>query len=115
MTVQTRNKAQNQAGKTFEKIRLIVKQIPPGKVATYGQIAALTRSGLPARIVGYALHTLPDESGIPWHRVINSKGLISYSAARNDHDSLQRLLLEKESIEFSKDGKVNLKKYIWNP
>jgi methylated-DNA-protein-cysteine methyltransferase-like protein len=100
---------------TFDIIYAVVNKIPSGKVATYGQIAAIVSPGLPARIVGYALHGLPDGTNIPWHRVINSKGKISYSATRNDHDSLQRNLLEREGILFTSDGIIDLKKYLWVP
>jgi methylated-DNA-protein-cysteine methyltransferase-like protein len=102
-------------GNTFEIIHSIVKCIPHGTVATYGQIAALTATGLPARIVGYALHRLPENTDIPWHRVINSKGFISISPGRHKYDSLQRVLLENEGIIFSRDGKINLQKYLWHP
>jgi len=100
---------------TFNKIYSIVKSIPLGKVATYGQIAALVGPGLPARIVGFALHGLPGDNNIPWHRVINSKGKISYSISRDDHDSLQRKLLEDEGICFCSSGRIDLQKYLWQP
>lgn len=100
---------------TFRKIYSIVKTIPCGHVATYGQIAALVGSGMPARIVGYALHGLPEKTDIPWHRVINSKGNISYSPSRNEHDSLQKKLLENEGVCFSSTGNVDLQKFLWQP
>jgi methylated-DNA-protein-cysteine methyltransferase-like protein len=100
---------------TFDLIYRVVNEIPCGKVATYGQIAAIVSPGLPARIVGYALHGLPENTPIPWHRVINSKGQISYAATRYDHDSLQQKLLEREGIKFANDGIINLKKYLWDP
>ena len=89
--------------------------IPAGKVATYGQIAAMVRSGLPARVVGYALHGLPENSGVPWHRVINRQGKISYAPTRNQHDTLQKYLLERENITFNNDGKINMDKYWLQP
>jgi methylated-DNA-protein-cysteine methyltransferase-like protein len=64
-----------------------------------------------ARLVGYALHTLPHGSDIPWHRVINSKGMISLPK-RNDHYQKQKSLLEKEGIVFLKE-RVNLSVYVW--
>jgi methylated-DNA-protein-cysteine methyltransferase-like protein len=100
---------------TFKIIYAIVSKIPSGKVATYGQIASIASPGLPARVVGYALHGLPEGSDIPWHRVINSKGKISYAATRNDHDSLQQKLLEQEGIKFTVQGIINLRKYLWVP
>lgn len=100
---------------TFDIIYSVVNEIPTGKVATYGQIAAIASPGLPARVVGYALHGLPDGTSIPWHRVVNSKGKISYSVSRNDHDTLQKQLLEQEGIKFTKDGIIDLKIYLWEP
>ena len=106
---------ENSKGKLFQTIIDIIKLVPKGKVATYGQIAALVGPGLPARIVGYALHGLPDKNDIPWHRVINSKGRISYSSSRNEYDSLQKKLLEDEGINFSSTEKVDLEKFLWQP
>ena len=109
------NKEHAQKRNTFEIIYAVVKEIPAGRVATYGQIAAIVSPGLPARIVGYALHGLPEASDVPWQRVINSQGKISYVANRNDHDSLQQKILEQEGVPFSSDGKINLEKYRWSP
>ena len=94
----------------YERIWQFVKQIPRGKVATYGQIARIAGIEGHARFVGYALHGLPQNAGIPWHRVINSQGRISLSgpSARR-----QRRLLESEKIEFSRAGKINLKVFQW--
>jgi len=109
------NKDRSQKRNTFEIIYAVIQQIPNGKVATYGQIASIVSPGLPARIVGYALHGLPEGTEVPWHRVINSLGKISYAATRNDHDSLQQRILEQEGIKFSSDGKIDLDKYRWSP
>ena len=109
------NKEHAQKRNTFEIIYAVVKEIPSGRIATYGQIAAIVSPGLPARIVGYALHGLPDGSDVPWQRVINSQGKISYAATRHEHDSLQQIILEQEGIQFSVDGKIDLKKYRWLP
>ena len=100
---------------TFKIIYTIVKEIPAGRVATYGQIASMVSQGLPARIVGFALHGLPEGSDVPWQRVINSKGKISYAATRHEHDSLQQKILEQEGIQFSADRKIDLEKYRWSP
>ncbi|OQY29220.1 MAG: methyltransferase [Candidatus Cloacimonetes bacterium 4572_55] len=98
----------------YEKFYLVTRRIPFGKVATYGQIAAL--AGFPghARQVGYALFRLAN-SGTPWHRVINAKGEVSYSTIRMGSDGLQRKLLEKEGVIFKKSGKVDLKTFQWQP
>src|SRR6516225_9833460 len=78
----------------------IIRRIPEGWVATYGQVAAM--AGLPrrARLVGHVLQHLDPASDIPWHRVVNAKGGVSYSPSRNGGDALQRRLLEQEGIEF---------------
>ena len=91
----------------------VVRRIPVGEVATYGQIASV--AGLPrhARQVGYALHALDDED-VPWHRVINASGQISARAAPG-WDGRQRALLEAEGIVFSPAGRVDLDRYRWEP
>jgi methylated-DNA-protein-cysteine methyltransferase-like protein len=95
----------------------VTKKIPRGRVATYGQVAAV--AGLPghARLAGYALFNLPDglEREVPWQRVINARGEISYSESRRGGDFLQRELLEQEGVEFDAKGRVDLKRYRWEP
>ena len=61
------------ADSSYAKIYAVVSRIPKGRVATYGQVAALARLPRRARLVGYALHTLPAESDVPWHRVVNAE------------------------------------------
>ncbi len=99
----------------YDRIYSIVRQIPLGKVATYGQIADLSGLYGKARLVGYALFRVDLKDDIPWHRVINSKGEISYSFQRQGGDYLQKVLLEEEGIEFKNNGKINLGKYRWQP
>lgn len=101
---------------TYDDIYAIVRQIPKGQVATYGQVAELANLYGKARLVGYALYRVCDRSpDVPWHRVINAKGEISYSPLRHGADYLQRSLLEQEGIKFSREGKVNLRDYLWRP
>ena len=101
----------------FKKTISIVKKIPRGKVATYGQIAALAGSPRGARTVGWALHGLSEKvlREVPWHRVINREGRVSTTCL--DHPSEhQAMLLKKENIDVQyKDGNyfVDLKKYLW--
>lgn len=97
---------------TFEKIYEIVKQIPSGRVATYGQIAALAGNPRMSRIVGYALHVNPNPDRIPCFRVVNRFGETSGSFAFGGPDE-QRRLLELDGIEFESDGRIDLEKYIW--
>lgn len=89
----------------------VVKQIPYGMVATYGQIAELAGNRQWARVVGYALHANPDPEHIPCFRVVNRFGETSKAFAFGGEDR-QRTLLEMEGVKFT-DGKVNLEKYQW--
>jgi methylated-DNA-protein-cysteine methyltransferase-like protein len=97
---------------TRARIYALVRRIPRGRVATYGQIAEL--AGLPgqARQVGYALHALRAGSRVPWHRVINAAGAVSLRAAPGD-EVTQRQLLESEGIVFDARGKVPLARVRW--
>ncbi len=99
----------------YELIYSTVRQIPLGKVATYGQIADLSGLYAKARLVGYALFRVDIKDDIPWHRVVNSQGEISYSFQRQGGDYLQKVLLEEEGIEFKNNGKIDLSKYRWQP
>ena len=96
----------------FEAVYTIVAQIPAGKVASYGQIAALLGSPGAARTVGWALHSLPRGRDIPWHRVINAAGRISFNN-RGVEANLQRTLLESEGIVFDMSGKVDMERFQW--
>ncbi|MGN0574154.1 MAG: MGMT family protein [Acutalibacteraceae bacterium] len=99
---------------TFEKIYEVVRQIPKGKVATYGLVAALAGNPRWARVVGYALHVNPEPGKIPCHRVVNRQGMVS-SAFAFGGENMQRLLLSEEGIEFRPDGSIDLCKFIWKP
>jgi methylated-DNA-protein-cysteine methyltransferase-like protein len=93
--------------KTFYRA---VRNVPAGKVASYGQIAELAGFEGHARQVGYALHALPPDSGVPWHRVVNAKGEISPRSAGDSHE-LQRILLEAEGVGFDEKGRI-LRRYF---
>jgi methylated-DNA-protein-cysteine methyltransferase related protein len=100
----------------YNRIYDIVRQIPQGRVATYGQVADLSNLTGKARLVGYALYQIDiPTSDVPWHRVINAKGQISYSPLRRGADYLQRSLLEQEGIKFNPEGKIDLRQYLWKP
>ena len=96
----------------YKEIYKIVRQIPRGRVATYGQIATLAGIDGHARQIGYALHALPGSLEVPWHRVVNAKGEVSPRTTNDSHE-LQRHLLEAEGVKFDKHGRVDLKKYRW--
>lgn len=100
---------------TYELIYAVVRQIPYGQVATYGQVAELAGLIGKPRLVGYALYRVTEADEIPWHRVINAKGEVSTSPHRNGSDYLQRSLLEDEGIAFNAAGKVQLSTYRWQP
>jgi methylated-DNA-protein-cysteine methyltransferase related protein len=93
----------------------LVKKIPKGKVATYGQLAKLL--GLPrhARHVGNALANTPEEIKIPWQRVVNAEGRISLRLKnwQSGADDLQRILLEAEGVVFDSTGKIDLRRFGW--
>lgn len=97
---------------TRERIYSLVARIPVGRVATYGQIAALAGSPRHARQVGYALAALENDDTLPWYRVINAKGEIS-ERGKPGYVEWQRLLLESEGVEFDHRGRVNLEKFQW--
>ena len=95
---------------TFEKIYAVVKNIPEGKVATYGQVALLAGNPRWARVVGYALHVNPEPGIIPCHRVVNREGRVAPGFAFGG-EGVQRQLLESEGIIFETDGRIDLEKY----
>jgi methylated-DNA-protein-cysteine methyltransferase-like protein len=96
---------------SYTRIYSIVRRIPRGRVATYGQIARL--AGLPghARQVGYALHALHSATAVPWQRVVNAAGAISLRPMNGGLS--QRLLLEKEGVRFDARGRIALTTYGW--
>jgi methylated-DNA-protein-cysteine methyltransferase related protein len=99
----------------YQQIYDVVRKVPIGKVLTYGQVAELAGLYGKARLVGYALFRVELASDIPWQRVVNAKGEISYSEARSGGDYLQKTLLEQEGIEFKQNNSIDLKKYRWQP
>jgi len=99
----------------YSKIYAAIRRIPFGKVATYGQIAEVAGLSRQARLVGYALFNQKVDGDLPWHRVVNAQGAISYSPARQKADHLQRVLLEAEGIVFNARGRIDLKQYRWQP
>ena len=96
-----------------EAICAVVRRIPRGWVATYGQVA--TMAGMPrrARLVGRVLQHLDSKTNVPWHRVVNARGEVSRSPSRNGGDALQQRLLEQEGIEFDANNRFALERYRW--
>ena len=95
----------------YQTIHHIISLIPSGKVATYGQIAEIV-GGCTARMVGYAASAIPQDSDIPWQRVINYKGGISQRRSVSGR-LLQKKLLEEEGIVFNQYGRTDLDHYRW--
>ena len=98
-----------ESGNSYQKIYEIVKQIPKGCVASYGQVAALAGNPRWARVVGYALHVNPDPAHIPCYRVVNREGRLSDAFAFGGVNE-QKLLLEAEGVEVT-DGYVDMELY----
>jgi methylated-DNA-protein-cysteine methyltransferase-like protein len=97
----------------WARVYAVVRRIPKGRVATYGQVAAL--AGLPrqARQVGYALAALRD-ARVPWQRVINARGEIS-PRREPGVEALQRRMLEREGVRFDAGGRIELERHLWRP
>lgn len=91
----------------------VIRHIPEGKVATYGQVAALAGANNP-RHVGRALKLLPEDHDVPWQRVVNAAGRVS-ERTRPGNDDWQRMLLEREGIEFDERGRIDLDRFRWVP
>lgn len=98
----------------FQRIYAVIRQVPPGQVATYGQIAQIV-GGISAQMIGFALAALPshpEEKDVPWQRIINAQGKVSphglgYGSA------VQRQLLEEESVVFDLENKIDLAAFGW--
>jgi methylated-DNA-protein-cysteine methyltransferase-like protein len=99
---------------TYRRIYAVVSRIPRGRVANYGQVAAL--AGLPrqARLVGYALRVLPADTGVPWHRVVNAQGKVSPRGDGLGHEELQAAMLRREGVRFV-GGAIPLDRFQWRP
>lgn len=96
-------------------IHRVVRRIPAGRVASYGQIAALAGRPRAARQVGYALHALAIDSDVPWHRVVDAAGRISARSGTEDPARLQRARLEAEGVTFDARGRIDLERFGWRP
>jgi methylated-DNA-protein-cysteine methyltransferase-like protein len=99
---------------TYQRIYAVVKRIPRGRVATYGQVASLAGLAGHARQVGYALHALPEGSVVPWHRVVNAQGAISMRSLPGA-ELVQQQLLAQEGVRLDAKGRVKLSRVGWAP
>ena len=98
----------------FEAVYRVVREVPRGRVTTYGQVAALLGSPRAARTVGWALHALPDGTDVPWHRVVNGAGRVS-TGCREHAARLQAELLRGEAIAVDAEGRLDLPRHLWRP
>lgn len=94
----------------YQRIYAVVRKIPRGKVASYGQIARIV-GGCSAQMIGFAMAGLGSNTDVPWQRVINVKGTISPRIGFGG--LLQRELLEEEGVEFDTQGRVDFEKFGW--
>jgi len=98
---------------SWDPVYNLVKKIPRGRVTTYGALAKAIRLKGGARAAGHAMAACYSGEGIPWHRVVNAKGEVSYTLSRNGGDALQRRLLEKEGVEFDNRNRFDLERFRW--
>lgn len=96
-----------------EKAVTIIKQIPPGKIMTYGQVAATAGSPRAARQVTRILHSMSAKHNLPWHRIVNAEGRIML----RDEEArfFQRKSLQAEGVEVDKDDRIDLSRYQFDP
>jgi len=98
----------------WEPVYRVVRRIPAGRVASYGQVAALAGMPRAARQVGYALHALGADTDVPWHRVVNAQGVVP-KRGPSEVVPLQRSRLEAEGVTFSASGRIDLGRFGWRP
>lgn len=95
----------------FSRVWALVRRIPRGQVATYGQLSRMIDGRLTPVGIGWAIRAAK-EGAIPWQRVVNAKGGVSTD---NEHPGLQRAMLEAEGVRFARDGLIDLEKHGWKP
>jgi len=96
-----------------DAVKAAIKSVPRGRVATYGQIARLAGNPRAVRAVVWILHSSSSKHGLPWHRVINSKGTIALRPGTGFEEQVMRL--GDEGVRVGKDGEIDLKKFQWKP
>ena len=96
-----------------DRVKIVIKRIPKGRVATYGQIAACAGNPRAARQVVRVLHSSSQKDKLPWHRVINREGRISLKPTQGYE--IQHALLLKEGITFDKNDTIDLNRFLWQP
>src|SRR5205085_10527959 len=96
----------------YDRIYDVVRRIPHGRVATYGQVAALAGYTHAPRLAGYALYALPEGSPLPWHRVVGAGGRLSLARVSSAGATTQRMRLEREGVTFTPRGRVVLERHL---
>jgi len=99
------------AGDVFARVHALVRRIPRGRVATYGQLSQLIDGRLTPVGIGWALRAAP-AGELPWHRVVNSRGTVSTDG---ETPGLQRAMLEAEGVRFDREARIDLARYQWRP
>ncbi len=92
------------------KVRRLIRSVPRGRVATYGQIAALAGNPRGARAVSWILHSAPPDAGLPWHRIVGVAGKISL---KGEGGIIQRELLAAEGVDSDSRGRIDIKAFGW--
>jgi methylated-DNA-protein-cysteine methyltransferase related protein len=95
-----------------DRIYAVIRKVPKGKVATYGQIAQLAGIGPHARMVGYALHALTPDKRVPWHRIVGAGGIIKLPV---EGAKIQRSLLKKDGVLADSRGRIPMDRFGWRP
>ena len=103
----------SQCSSLSQRVKVILKKIPKGKVATYGQVAAYAGHPRAARQVVWILNSSSQKDKLPWHRVVNRKGQISLKP--NYGYEIQKMLLKKEGVKFDKNDTIDFDLYLWTP
>lgn len=109
LTIEGMERAQDEFSR---QVRELIRTIPAGKVATYGQLAAMAGRPGNARGVVWILHSSSASHGLPWFRVVNREGRISLPAAAGGEE--QKELLELDGVEFDERGRIDLSRYQWD-
>ena len=96
-----------------EKVKKVIRAVPRARVATYGQVAALAGNPFAARQVVWVLHSCSETDRLPWHRIVNAGGRISLKP--NAGYEQQKKMLEDEGLRFDRCGRIDFKRYLWEP
>jgi methylated-DNA-protein-cysteine methyltransferase-like protein len=111
--MKTKRKGPTKDNSFGQRLKDVIKKVPKGKVATYGQIAALAGNPLAARQVARILHSSSEKDKLPWYRIVNRQGRISLRPGYGYE--IQKELLRQEGIEFDENDTIDFDHYLWSP